>query len=383
MPGGHILVSGDIHVPLKSEIAANLDLEVIRYSQVWEDYTLLESAFDIRQDDRVLSIGSAGCNVLALLLHRPQSIIAIDMSSAQIALMELKFAGIQHLDYREFLSLWGLSQRHQPLQLYTWLEPFLSASARAYWQQHQAALASGLIHAGKLERFFQVMRRDHFASIWSPDAIQRLLGASSLDAQQEQFQQMATAEFESVFTAYFSQSSIAKTGRDPAQFRYAEHDDVGGHFLQRFRRACTQQCLRDNHYMAYFLTGTYRDVEAGPLFLRQAHFNELKGLVDRIQVTHAEIESYLNTLPPASLSAAVLSDIFEYISPEASDSLFALLADKIRPSGRIAYWNLLVPRRSPPSLAAKWQHLDALSERLTQCDRAWFYQSFHVEERLA
>lgn len=381
--GGNILVSRDVRAPLRSEIAADLDLEVIRYAQVWEDHTLLENAFDIREDDRILSVDSAGCNVLALLLSRPRAIIAINMSLAQTALMELKFAGIQHLAYPEFLSLWGLSRQHQPRQLYQWLEPFLSESARSYWQRHQDTIASGLIHAGKLERFFQVMQRDHLAPIWPHDAIENLLNAPSLEAQQEQFRLMATPEFESVFTAYLSRSSIVKTGRDPAQFRYVEQDHLGSHFLQRFRHACTQQRLRGNHYMEYFLTGAYRDLEAGPLFLRQVHFNDLKGLVDRIQVVQAEIEPYLATLPSASLNHAVLSDIFEYMSLEASDGLFALLADKVRPTGRIAYWNLLVPRRSPQSLAAKWQHLDALSDQLSLRDRAWFYQSFHVEERRA
>ncbi len=194
---------------------------------------------------------------------------------------------------------------------------------------------------------------------------------------------MTTPEFESVLTAYFSQSSLAKTGRDPAQFRYVAQDNLGRHILRRFRHACTQQRLSGNHYMEYFLTGTYRDLETGPLFLRQTHFNELKGLVGRIHLVHAEIEPYLATLPAGSLKYAVLSDIFEYISPEANDSLFSLFADKIQPSGRLAYWNLFVPRRSPPSLAAQWHHMDALSEQLKQVDRAWFYESFHVEERRA
>ena len=377
------MAAGDVRALLKSEIAGNLDLDVIRYAQVWEDYTLLEQAFDIREDDCILSVGSAGCNVLALLRHRPRAIIAIDMSPAQIALMELKFTGIQHLAYPEFLALAGLSQRHQPLHLYQELAPFLSDASRDYWQRHQDTLASGFIHAGKLDRYFQVMQRDHLAQVWSTQDILGLLDAPSLEAQQEHFRQMATPAFEAVFAAYFSQSSIAKNGRDPAQFLYVETGDVGTHFLQRFRRTCNQQWLRHNHYMEYFLTGTYRDLETGPLFLRPTHYHELKGLIDRIQIVNANLESYLATLPSASLSYAALSDIFEYISPEASDDLFALLADKLQPGGRIAYWNLLVPRRSPPSLSAQWHHLDALSERLIERDRAWFYQSFHVEERRA
>ncbi len=305
------------------------------------------------------------------------------MSIAQIALMELKFTGIKHLDYPEFLSLWGLSQRHDPLHLYQQLASFLSEASRGYWQRHLDAITSGLLHAGKLERFFQVMQRDHLARVWSQEDIHKLLHAPSIKAQQDQFRQMATAEFEAVFTAYFSQTSIAKNGRDPAQFRYVEHDCLGSHFLQRFRHTCTQQWLRHNHYMEYFLTGTYHDLEAGPLCLRPTQYDILKGLIDRIQIIHADLESYLGTLPPASLSYAALSDLFEYISPEASDHLFAQLADKIRPGGRIAYWNLLVPRRSPQTLLAPWHHLDDLSERLIKQDRAWFYQAFHVEERQA
>ncbi len=377
------MVAGDVRTPLRDEIAADLDLEVIRYAQVWEDYTLLEQAFDIRENDRILSVGSAGCNVLALLLHRPGTIIAIDMSIAQTALMELKFAGIKYLGYPEFLSLWGLSQRYNPLHLYQRLEPFLSDASCDYWQHHQHAITSGLTHAGKLEQFFQVMQRDHLARVWSKEAIHALLDAPTLEAQQAQFRRLATPEFEAVFAAYLSQSSVAKNGRDPAQFRYVEQDHVGNHFLQRFRRACTQQWLRHNPYMEYFLTGTYRDLEAGPVFIHPTHYHELKGLVDRIQIITSELESYLATLPPASLSYAALSDIFEYISPEASHDILTLLADKIRPEGRIAYWNLLVPRRLPPSLNAKWHHLDELSERLIERDRVWFYQSFHVEERRA
>lgn len=375
------MVVGDGRACLSNKIAADLDLEVIRYSQVWEDYTLLEQAYCIREDDRILSVGSAGCNVLALLLHRPQAIIAIDMSLAQIALMELKFTGIKYLSYPEFLSLWGLSQRDSPLSLYRHLEPLLSDTSRDYWQRHQDAITSGLIHVGKLERFFQVMQNQHLAKVWPKTELQKLLDAPSLEAQQEQFRQIVTNEFEAVFADYFSQSSIAKTGRDPAQFRYVEQDDLGNYFLQRFCYTCNQQWLRHNHYMEYFLTGTYRDLEAGPAFLRQSHYHELKGLIDRIQLVNAQLESYLATLPPASLSYAAFSDIFEYMSPAASNNLFALLADKIRPGGRIAYWNLLVPRRSPPALSAQWHQLDELGERLIETDRAWFYQSFHVEER--
>ena len=42
---------------------------------------------------------------------------------------------------------------------------------------------------------------------------------------------------------------------------------------------------------------------------------------------------------------------------------FASLAEKLRPSGRIAYWNFLVPRRSPESLRSICDHLKRFLNR--------------------
>ena len=77
---------------LHNEIARKMSLEPLRYSQVWEDYLLLEEGLLIAAADDVLCIGSAGDNALALLLAGARSVLAIDMSAAQCALIELKLA---------------------------------------------------------------------------------------------------------------------------------------------------------------------------------------------------------------------------------------------------------------------------------------------------
>jgi len=86
-----------------------------------------------------------------------------------------------------------------------------------------------------------------------------------------------------------------------------------------------------------------------------------------------------STRAPASLSSAALSDVFEYLSDDATAIVAERLARAIRPGGRIAYWNLFVPRdaaRATPRLRS----LDALSTKLWAQDRAWFYRAFHVDE---
>jgi S-adenosylmethionine-diacylglycerol 3-amino-3-carboxypropyl transferase len=53
-----------------------------------------------------------------------------------------------------------------------------------------------------------------------------------------------------------------------------------------------------------------------------------------------------------------------------------------RPGGRLAYWNTLVPRSRPDSLADRLRPLTELAERLHRQDKAFFYNRFVVEEIL-
>ncbi|KPA15115.1 S-adenosylmethionine:diacylglycerol 3-amino-3-carboxypropyl transferase, partial [Candidatus Magnetomorum sp. HK-1] len=78
---------------------------IIKYSVVWEDLDLLFNGLNITPDDNVLSISSAGDNVLGLLLKEPSSVTAIDMNVSQNFLLELKAAAIKELTYSEFLSI--------------------------------------------------------------------------------------------------------------------------------------------------------------------------------------------------------------------------------------------------------------------------------------
>ena len=57
----------------------------------------------------VLTISSAGCNVLDYLCEGPKMIIAVDMNWAQLHVLELKLAGIRCLTWKQFFAIWGRS----------------------------------------------------------------------------------------------------------------------------------------------------------------------------------------------------------------------------------------------------------------------------------
>ena len=72
-----------------------------------------------------------------------------------------------------------------------------------------------------------------------------------------------------------------------------------------------------------------------------------------------------------------MSDIFEYASEGASDELFSMLADKCRDGGRLAFWNMLVPRIP----ADKRLHTIPESEQLHAKDRLMYYQAFYCSSK--
>ena len=371
--------SGEV---LHSEIARTMTLDIIRYSQVWEDQQVLCEGLAIGPEDDVLSIASAGCNVLALLLAGARSVTAIDMSPAQIALLELKLAGIRLLSHDIFVGFMGATQSTIPrLKTYAQIRHQLTSLAQGFWDAHSEDIENGVIHCGRFDKYLRLFLEKHLPDVWPQGAQQRLLDAGSLAEQRRVYEaECDTQEFRELLCWFAGREMIASTGRDPAQLKYVGLGDVGEHFLERFRHSLVNVDTAENYYMEYNLLGRYRDVETGPLYMRSVNFERLKGLVDNIHFTIDELEHYVASRPVGSFSKANLSDVFEYMSDEASQRMFSVLAERLRDGGRLAYWNLLVPRAPQLSMQHRLKPLIGTGERLHAVDRTWFYRSFHIDE---
>src|SRR5207248_9264703 len=115
--------------PMGSEVASKADFTEIRYAQCWEDADILLEALDVRPGDICLSIASAGDNALALLTRQPHRVIALDLSPAQLACVELRVAAYRTLDHAELLELIGstpATSRGSRTKLYLRCRPLLS-----------------------------------------------------------------------------------------------------------------------------------------------------------------------------------------------------------------------------------------------------------------
>jgi S-adenosylmethionine-diacylglycerol 3-amino-3-carboxypropyl transferase len=375
--------------PAPADATAALAGGELRYSAVWEDHLLLERALGAAGAGELLVVASAGCNVLNLLVRAPRRVVAIDVNPAQTALLELKLAAAGRLPHDAFLRLLGIREAPRDpgadrLALYERVRPGLSPAARRWWDAHQPVIAAGPDGAGRLDRFIAGFRREHLARLTGPGVVDTLLATDDPGARTRLADAaLFTPAFARAFRAYFARDAIAERGRDPAQFRYVAEPDVAGWFLRRLRWACTELPVRGNFYLERFLRGGLRDADAGPPYLRRAAYERLRALAPRVEVVTEALGTYLASRPAASLHGLALSDVFEYLPPDASDALFAHAARVLRPRGRLAYWHLFVERTPPPAVRPRLRPLDRLSRALWRRDRAWLYGSFRVDEGVA
>lgn len=369
--------------PLRNEIAQQMSLATIRYSQVWEDAELLRLGLEIGPEDDVLSIMSSGDNALSMLIHGARSVMAVDMSPAQVALFELKLSAIKALDHADFAAFWGARQHPDRVTLYKdALRQDLSEQAQAFWDSHQPNLELGPMLCGKLERYIHSFGQEFLPKHWSTALIDALYQAKDLDEQRQLLADGAFSQaFEDDFRWYFGREMMEKNGRDPAQFKYVEGGDVGLYFYKRFRWVISSLPIQGNFYLESFLRAGYADLDHAPCYLRKSGFEVLKhtDALTRLSWSTDELERILST-HEQRFNKANLSDIFEYMSPQAAEQTFIKLAQSMRPAGRIAYWNLLVPRQPGEQALAHLKPLSNLSQALHDQDRSWFYRAFFVDQ---
>jgi S-adenosylmethionine:diacylglycerol 3-amino-3-carboxypropyl transferase len=89
--------------------------------------------FNLTEEDHVITIASAGCNVLDYIIEGAQ-VTAVDFNSCQIALTELKKVAILNLDYDSFFEIFSKSNMKLLREVYnSKLRPSLSPPSAEYW----------------------------------------------------------------------------------------------------------------------------------------------------------------------------------------------------------------------------------------------------------
>lgn len=363
---------------MPSETAARVDFSTIRYAQVWEDADVLLAGLAVRPGDVCLSIASAGDNTLALLTANPSRVIALDISASQLACLALRVAAYRTLRHPELLELIGSRPSTRRLELYERCRLALDGPSVQFWDARRPAIELGIGSLGKFERYFALFRSWVLPLVHRRATVLELLKHRDPAARQTFYDDTwDTVRWRLMFRVFFSRAVMGRLGRDPEFFRYVE-GDVGRAILKRTRHALRELDPSDNPYVHWILTGTHG--AALPLALRPEHFERIRDNLDRLEWHQQSVEDFLGGCAGTAVDKFNLSDMFEYVSPDHYQKMLDGILRCSGPGARLAYWNMLAPRRRPESMAHALRPLDELASRLHLADRAFFYSAFRVEE---
>lgn len=107
-------------------------------SQSWEDPRIDQELFKFNGSDVIVTLTSAGDQVLDYLLASPKKVISVDLNERQNALLELKLASIRELSYEEFFAIFASSDGDVFKKNYqTKLRKHLTAKSKAFWDANQ------------------------------------------------------------------------------------------------------------------------------------------------------------------------------------------------------------------------------------------------------
>ncbi len=363
---------------MTTEAAQHTDFSHIRYAQVWEDADVLLDALDIQPGDTCLSIASAGDNALAMLTRDPARVIAVDLNPAQLACVRLRVAAYRRLEHGQLLELIGSRPSDRRSELYRLCRPELDDATRAFWDSRPAAVEAGIGAAGKFERYFAAFRKHILPLIHSRQRVAELLRYRAPDARRTFYdRRWNNLRWRLLFRVFFSRWVMGRLGRDPAFFRYVE-GSVAQRILARAEYALATLDPAGNPYLGWILTGEHG--QALPLALRPEAFEPIRSRLDRLELRQATVEDALDAWSGAPIARFNLSDIFEYMSASNTEAILGRCVDHGLAGGRLVYWNMLVPRSRPDTLADRLHPRENIAGRLFLRDKAFFYSRLVVEE---
>ena len=356
-------------------------MEKINYSLCWEDQDVLIQALNIGSSDDVLSITSGGCNTLALLLQRPHSITAIDNNPSQNYLLELKVAAIRVLTYQDVLAFLGFKKSRNRVEQFQKIKMFLSSDALAWWETRLDLVNRGIVHVGKFEDYLGLFRRMILPLIHSKKTVKNVFTLDSCEDQNKFWDtEWNNRRMRFLGRIFFSQPVMSRLGRGKERFAYSDVHDIGKYYIEKSKRVFVDIPTKNNYLLDYMLTGTYSSEATMPTYLREENFNILKSELHKLKIVTMDLGKFLTRAADNSFSKFNLSDVFEAMSVEQTDSVFKELVRVGRGNAIVVFWDNLVHRKHPISLNAVLATDFEKAKKLAATDRAFLYSNFTLEK---
>lgn len=347
----------------KINVAKNLnDSQMVRYSNVWEDYFHSFKILDKYKFNSVLMIGSGGENAFNILAKSAVNITAIDANYKQIELIKIKIEAIRKLSREQYISFMGLSDAFAREELVALLSDEIKNKELIL-----DIVKDGALFVGKLERYFKKWTKcieDKYNDFNQGFYLDKDLLKNTV----------SRSEFKQDFYSYFNQQSLGEGGRDKSMYHDVNFDSAE-FFWGKYLEAVEKY---SNGKSAYFELFNFSKISKSefPYYLKNDdNFNRLKNNLHKLTLEVGFVEDASNE---KQYDLAILSNIFEYLDDSKAKNLLEHLDKTMSSVSGLLYWNLLKPKAAC-DLNESWVYQKELSETMSENDLSWYYQDVRFE----
>ncbi len=246
--------------------------------------------------------------------------------------------------------------------------------AQEYWDENSKVIEKGLVHSGRLEKYFSIFSL-YCKLFIGKAAILKHLAIRDTATRRESYEKLFgnSWTFPLFVKAYFGEFTLGLLGRDASFFKFNKMN-VGEWNLSKFKEALLRPV--ENFYLEYQLTG---DLESGgPCYLQPNNFEIIKSRLDRIEWKEGALQPYLD-ITKERFDAYNLSDVFEWMGENQYLQHLTTIVNSSNVGATLVYWNFLVARERPDTLANVLKSECDLGRKLHEQQRTVMYRGLVVE----
>ena len=359
-------------------LTQKVDFDIIRYANCWEDADILLHGLSPEPGNKILSIGSAGDNSFSLLCHQPEVVVAVDVNETQLYLIALKKACFQNLAWEEILEFLGFHPSENRLKVFQSIKKDLSAAASRYWESNTKLIEEGVVFQGKFEKYFQFFCRKILPWIHSKATIEAFFKEKGAPEQEKFYHdEWNTWRWRLLFRIFFSKYVMGKWGRDP-EFLRQVNGSVSRFVFEKAEKHLKTAEAQKNFILYFNLNGHFGNLL--PHYLRRENYELIKQNLPQLRTVKGYAQQAIKEWGP--FHCMNLSNIFEYMDEQVFAKTAEELVEGLIKDGKLAYWNLMVPRRISLIFPQQVVCEESISQALTQKDKGFFYSQFIIDKRV-
>ncbi|CBF70581.1 hypothetical protein AN5914.2 [Aspergillus nidulans FGSC A4] len=319
------------------------------YAFNWEDPRVDHRLLNIKRDDVILAITSAGDNILDYLQKSPRRVHAVDLNPNQNHLIELKVASFIALGHRDVWKIFG-EGKHPEFRnlLISRLSPHLSSQAFQYWLEHSHVFTSssgrGLYETGGSRHAIKMIRYI-FKVFGLEGQVKKLCEAQTLAEQRQIWPRIRAVllskplHWAVVSTEWFAwkAAGVPRNQRNMIVEDYFKRNgltkdmknakDISGksiweYVVDTLDPVVHETMISNDNYFYYLCLKGQFSKRCAPAYLSpQAHVKlSSPGAFDGLRIHTDEINEVIGRITPRSLTIAVIMDSMDWFDPEGTEA---------------------------------------------------------------